>query len=178
MYITYCIFAFFFLQCCAKEYKAVDELNIDSYVGKWYQVYADNFNKLFQGNGKCSTAEYSYTEEDKISVFNQQLNQNNEIESITGYAFYKNDDCCGYLTVKLNGQPDAPYWVLELGPIVDDLYDYAIVSDDKALSLFVLTRNVESFYKLYNTDVLYSLKEFGFTKKYNTPTVMNQTDCM
>jgi hypothetical protein len=66
---------------------------------------------------------------------------------------------------------------LELGPIVDDLYDYAIVSDDKALSLFVLTRDVDSFYKLYDEQVLLSLNEFGFTKTINSPMTMNQTDC-
>lgn len=156
--------------------KAVDELDLNKYIGKWYQVYQDNFNKLFQGNGKCSTANYKLLENGQISVVNSQI-LNNEIDSITGYAYYKDDDCCGYLTVNLKDVPEAPYWVLELGPIVDDLYDYSIVSDDKSLSLYVLTRDVDRFYKLYNDDVLKSLENFGFTKKYNSPITMNQTDC-
>ena len=77
----------------------------------------------------------------------------------------------------LDGTPEAPYWVLELGPVVDDYYDYSIVSDNKGLSLYVLARDVDRFYKLYNDDVLNSLEEFGFTKFYNSPLVMNQTDC-
>ena len=32
-------------------------------------------------------------------------------------------------------------------------------------------------YKYYDDDVLNSLDEFGFTKKYNKPLIMNQTDC-
>ena len=77
----------------------------------------------------------------------------------------------------LENNPEAPYWVLELGPVVDNYYDYSIVSDNNALSLFVLTRNVDRFYELYNDDVLISLDEFGFNKLYNSPIEMNQTNC-
>ena len=170
------ISSLFFISSC-KEYKAVDYLDVDKYVGKWFQVYKDNFNGLFQGKGTCSTAEYHTIDNSKISVFNKQLNKNNEYDSIKGYAYYKNDDCCGYLTVSLDGNPEAPYWVIELGPEVDNSYDYSIISDDKQLSLFVLTRNVERFYKNYDEQVLSSLNEFGFNKIYNNPTTMNQTNC-
>ena len=159
------------------EYKAVDELNLPSYMGKWYQVYQNNLDKLFQGIGKCSTAKYEIVDDNKVSVFNKQINQDDKVDQITGYAYYKDDDYGGYLTVKLEDLPEAPYWVLELGPIVNDLYEYSIVSDDKALSLFVLARDVDKFYKNYNDDVLISLENLGFTKKYNMPIVMNQTDC-
>ena len=79
--------------------------------------------------------------------------------------------------MELQGQSPAPYWVLELGPIVEDQYDYSIVSDNKAISLFVLTRDVDRFYKLYQEQVDASLKDFGFTKAYNKPEIMNQTNC-
>ena len=177
MYYNIGLLLTFACLCYCKDYKAVDELNLENYMGKWFQVYQDNFNKLFQGNGRCSTAEYSILNDNTVSVFNQQINMKNEYDSIDGYAYYKDGDCCGYLTVKLNGTPEAPYWVLELGPIVDGLYDYSIISDDKALSLFVLTRDVDRFYKLYDTQVLQSLQEFGFTKSVNSPKTMNQTDC-
>ncbi len=169
-------FTFCYL-CSCKEYKAVDELNLESYVGKWYEVYQDNFNKLFQGNGRCSSAKYAILNDNTVSVFNQQINMKNEYDTITGYAYYKDNDCCGYLTVKLDGTSDAPYWVLELGPIISGLYDYSIVSDNMGLSLFVLTRDVDRFYELYDNIVLKSLNEFGFNKVFNTPLVMNQTDC-
>ena len=162
----------------AKEYKAVDDLDLPSYMGKWFQVYQDNFNKLFQRNGKCSTATYEIVGDNKVSVLNKQINEKkNQLDQIVGYAYYKDDDCCGYLTVKLKDTPEAPYWVLELGPIVNGFYDYSIVSDDKALALFVLTRDVDRFYTTYDESVQQSLYDFGFTKKYNTPFKMNQTDC-
>lgn len=161
----------------SNDYKAVDELDVNKYIGTWYEVYGDNFNKIFQGNGKCSTARYNLLQDGTISVLNNQLDNKDQLDSIKGTAYYKDDDCCGYLTVQLEGTPEAPYWVLELGPVYEDLYDYSIVSDNNALSLYVLTRDVDRFYKLYQDSVLDSLNNFGFTKKYNTPKVMNQTDC-
>lgn len=178
--MTFCavflLLAFSYNAHC-KEYKAVDELDLPTYMGKWYQVYKDNFNKVFQGFGRCSTAEYSILDTNKVSVLNQQINQKNEYDTIDGYAYYKDDDCCGYLTVNLSGAPEASYWVLELGPVVDNLYDYSIVSDNLGLSLFVLARDVDRFYSLYNDAVLKSLNEFGFYKAINKPLVMDQTNC-
>ena len=170
----------FFCVCTvsfSKEYKAVDELNIPQYMGKWYQVYKDNFDNLFQKNGICSTAEYVLGDDNIVKVLNKQIT-NNKYDSISGIAYYNNNDCCGYLTVELEGQSSAPYWVLQLGPIVEDQYDYSIVSDDKANSLFVLSRDVDRFYELYQDQVDTSLKEYGFTKKYNEPKIMNQTNCV
>lgn len=158
------------------DYKAVEELDLTKYVGKWYQVYEDRFNHLFQGDGTCATAEYTLNN-NTVSVLNQQLNRNGKYDSITGSAYYKDGDCCGYLTVILEGTPEAPYWVLGLGPLVDGYYDYSIVSDNKALSLFVLARDVERYYKLYDDNVLNILNDFGFNKKYNTPMIMDQSKC-
>ena len=67
--------------------------------------------------------------------------------------------------------------MLELGPIVDGYYDYSIVSDNLKLSLFVLTRDVDRFYKKYDTDVNISLENMGFTRNINKPDTMKQTDC-
>lgn len=176
MNLLFILFVLQLFYCYSKEYKAVDELDLTKYDGFWYQVYGDNFNKLFQGNGKCSTAQYKLLD-DEVSVLNSQIDENNEKDEITGYAYYKDGDCCGYLTVLLDGTPEAPYWVLELGPIVNEKYDYSIVSDNRALSLYVLARDVNRFYESYYTMVLDSLNEFGFNKKYNEPQTMNQTDC-
>jgi len=176
MNLVFILFVLQLFYCYSKEYKAVDELDLTKYDGLWYQVYGDSFNKLFQGNGKCSIAQYKLID-NEVSVLNSQIDENNEEDEISGYAYYKDGDCCGYLTVLLDGTPEAPYWVLELGPIVNEKYDYSIVSDNKALSLYVLTRDVNRFYESYDTQVLESLEDFGFNKRYNEPIVMNQTDC-
>ena len=167
------------IQCVVfgNDYMAVDNLDLDKYIGKWYQVYGDNFNKVFQGAGTCSQADYSFKENGEIAVVNQQINKQGNIESIEGIAYYKDGDSGGYLTVKLDNLTPAPYWVLSLGPVIDSEYQYSIVSDNNALSLFVLTRNVEEFEKKYKSEVLDSLTTLGFTKQWNHPIALNQTDC-
>lgn len=176
--LTSLLFCILFINVFSKEYKAVEHLDVNKYIGKWYQVYQNKFDQLFQGVGTCSTAEYSIINDNKISVFNKQLDSQNKTDSISGYAYYKDDDCCGYLTVHFdNNIPEAPYWVLELGPVVSNLYDYSIISDNKGHSLYVLTRNVEQFYQKYNDKVLLSLSEFGFTKNFNQPFIMEQKNC-
>ena len=159
----------------SKEYKAVDELDLNKYVGNWYEVYGNNFDKTFQGNGKCVRAFYKFND-NNVSVLNTQLDMNDNSDSITGFAYYKEGDTGGYLTVQLKDLPEAPYWVIELGPIYDNMYDYSIVSDNAKLSLFVLTRNVSRFYKEYDESVLVSLDDFGFNKLYNKPIEIDQ-DC-
>ncbi len=159
----------------SEEYKAVDELDLNKYVGNWYQVYGNNFDKTFQGNGKCVQAFYKLNDYN-VSVLNTQLDKNDNSDSITGFAYYKDGDTGGYLTVQLKDLPEAPYWVIELGPIYDNMYDYSIVSDNAKVSLFVLTRNISRFYKEYDEKVLVSLDNFGFNKIYNKPIEIDQ-DC-
>lgn len=157
------------------EYKAVDELDLNKYIGEWYEVYGDNFDKTFQGDGKCVKAFYKFND-NNVTVLNTQLDKKNKIDSINGFAYYKDGDTGGYLTVQLEDLPEAPYWVIELGPVVDNLYDYSIVSDNFMLSLFVLTRNVSRFNEYYGDIVLNSLEEFGFNRFINKPYVIEQ-DC-
>merc|ERR1711988_290304 len=45
------------------------------------------------------------------------------------------------------------YWICKLGPVVNGKYAYAIVSDSDGVSLYVLARNVESFYSTYYDEV-------------------------
>ena len=175
---TLFIFAnLFCMKAFAKEYKAVDNLNITLYTGKWYQVYEDNFDKLFEHRGRCATAEYHLLDDGNVSVYNEQLDPDDSVDSITGVAYYDEGDCCGYLTVQLDDMLPAPYWVLELGPIVDNEYQYSIVSDNLGISLFVLARNVSDFFMEYNNNVTKTLNDFGFVNNLNKPIIMNQDDC-
>jgi lipocalin len=119
----------------ANDYKPVSELDLNLYQGKWYQVYGDNFDKVFEKDGRCIQADYQIIDSNNVSVLNTQLNSKNQVENITGYAYYTDDHTGGELTVQLDGQGEAPYWVIELGPVVDNQYDYSIVSDNFKISL-------------------------------------------
>ena len=160
-------------------YTYVDELNLSQYDGFWYEVYDDVFDETFQKGGSCVTADYTLLENGTVGVKNSEILRNGSVSTIDGIAYYDDGNSGGELTVFLyGGSPiPAPYWVIDLGPIVDDAYDYAIVSDDKQVSLFILARDVERFFKLYNDEVLDIVEKMGFTRKYNKPLLVNQTNC-
>jgi lipocalin len=163
--------------------QAVDKLDIAKYLGKWFQIYGAPTNIVFQGYGKCITAEYGLLSggndlrvsssvgdtsaflrnppglrpsgfSSNVSVLNAQLNAKNELEQIGGYAYYKNVSEPGKLTVHLDGTPtDAPYWVVALGEVKNDQYQYSIVTTPSGISLWVLARNVDLFMRNYDAEV-------------------------
>lgn len=132
----------------------VEKLDVAEYLGKWFQIYGAPTNVVFQGYGKCITAEYGALPDGNVSVLNAQLNAKNELEQIAGYAYYKNVSEPGKLTVHLDGTPvDAPYWVVSLGEIKNEQYQYSIVTTPSGISLWVLARNVEYFLRNYDAEV-------------------------
>ena len=151
----------------------VDELKVNSYLGHWIQVYGAPTNSIFQGYGTCLTADYGLIDNGQISVLNSQLNKNKEVETISGYGYYKNVSDPGKLTVHLDGVPvDSPYWVVKLGETVDNQYQYSIITTPSGISLWVLTRNIEQFNELYSVEV----KEF-LDKNYFNYISIKQDDC-
>lgn len=154
-------------------------LDIEAYLGKWYQIYSDKFvQSTFEKDAKCVFSIYGLNDKNNISVYNQQFNSNNQKQSIDGYAVIPNDDFPRKLAVTLNGGMNgAPYWIYSLGPIVDHQYEYAIVSDQYKVGLFVLARNVEMFMDKYNDKVLTELNQLGFTTFLNSPILTDQQNC-
>jgi len=155
----------------------VAQLDLSMYSGRWYQVIKDRFDDTFQGDVSCAVADYGLTDAN-VTVLNSELDKDGKVEQIAGYAFYNPGNSGGDLTVKLDGVPaSAPYWVVELGPIVNDQYEYSIISDNLNLSLFVLTRNVSRYYDTYEDAVKTSLTQYGFTGFLTKPVTIPQTDC-
>jgi lipocalin len=151
----------------------INELDLNSYLGHWVQMYGAPTNAIFQGYGTCATADYGLLDNGQVSVLNTQLNKNKEIEKINGYGYYANVSEPGKLTVHLDGVPvDAPYWIVKLGEIVDDQCQYSIVTTPSGISLWVLTRDVERFNELYSKEVTDFLDANNF--KY---VPIKQTDC-
>ena len=161
-------------------YSYVDYVDLDAYKGYWYEVYKDLYDETFQKGGSCVTANYTIWNNGKVGIVNSELLRNGELSIIDGYAYYKDGNSGGELTVKLDGVDlDAPYWIVELGPIYEDKYDYAIVSDNLKFTLFVLARDVDRFFKQYDSQVLDSIDNMGFNRTYNSPIITNQSsDCI
>jgi lipocalin len=160
------LFNYFFVNSVAKN--TVETLDLEKYQGRWFQIYGNPFDQLFEKFSSCITADYEIMPSGNVSVINSQYEKINGIDQIQGYAYYGyNSDSQlypGELMVHLDGVPhDAPYWVYSLGPENDyNYYDWAIVSDPVKLSLFVLARDVDTYYNEYDDEVLEILKEYGF----------------
>ena len=151
----------------SKLLETVSDLDVNKYLGNWYQTYGAPTNVIFQGYGKCLTAQYGLLENENVSVLNSQLNTKNELEQISGYAYYTNTSEPGKLTVHLDGVPvDSPYWVVELGEVINEEYQYSIISVPSGISLWVLARDIENFYEKYDTEVKQYLDNNNF--KYET----------
>jgi lipocalin len=151
----------------------VTELNIENYLGHWYQVYGAPTNVIFQGNGTCITADYGLLDNGFVSVLNSQINDNNVLETISGYAYYKDLSEPGKLTVHLDGVPvDSPYWVVKLGEIINNEYQYSVITTPSGISLWVLARDVTEFFYYYDDEV----KHFLDQNKYKYQ-LIEQNDC-
>ena len=155
----------------------VKTLDLESYQGRWYQIYGNNFDQLFEHFASCITADYTIISDERVNVVNSQY-EDNKIVQIEGYAYYSNNinstEFPGELTVHLDGVPhDSPYWIYDLGPIKNDKYEWAVVSDPTMLSLFVLARDVETYYNKYNDEVLSIIENYGFKNLVN----INQSGC-
>ena len=112
----------------SKSPEVVKELDVNKYLGNWYQIYGAPTNVIFQEYGKCLTAQYGLLENGDVSVLNSQINSNNELEQISGYTYYTNTSEPGKLSVHLDGVPvDSPYWVVKLGEELNGQYQYSII---------------------------------------------------
>lgn len=116
----------------------------------------------------------------KVGVLNTQRDgsPSNPTKNITGYAYIPDPSKPGELLVHLEGVPiDAPYWVLETGPIVNGLYDYSIVSDSFQVTLFLLVRDLERYHAKYEDYLNKRLEQLGFTNFLNKPVKIVQDGC-
>jgi lipocalin len=151
----------------------VPQLDVKKYLGHWLLVYQAPTNVIFQGYGTCITADYGLLDNGNVNVINTQIDKHNEIDQIHGYGYYKNVSEPGKLTVHLDGVPvDSPYWVIKLGEVKNNQYQYSIITTPSGISLWVLVRDITSFFELYNTEVIDFLAEYKF--KYEN---VSQTNC-
>ena len=167
----------------------VSDLSVDQYSGTWYQMYSNlPVLSTFEKDNVCVTAQYGppnpQIKVSDISVKNTaRLTDpvNGTISGITGYAYIPDPSQPGKLKVHFDeGSPaDADYWVADLGPINDkNQYDYAIVTDNLGLTLYVLGRDVDVFRSKYDNEVLTTLDELGFNGKVKEPIATYQgSDC-
>ena len=167
--------------------QTVGTLNLEQYLGRWYQVYADLPTEVFESR-YCVTADYGLAKDGSVSVLNRERKKSvtGSESKIEGSARVVNASEPGKLAVKFPVSPvPGEYWVYLLGPATTPsptgqglpLYDYSVVSDSRKVTLFVLARNVTLFQQKYDATILEDLKGLGFSKFYNKPLATYQDGC-
>jgi lipocalin len=98
------------------------------------------------------------------------------LRSINGYAVRTEEP--GKLQVFFpNSDSPGSYWIVALGPVVDRQYQWAVVSDNRQVTLFVLARDPTTFKDVYEAQALERIGELGFTTFFNRPLPVQQEGC-
>lgn len=72
----------------------------------------------------------------------------------------------------------AWYWVYKLGPIVNGVYQYKVITTPLGALLFIHARDPATFKEQYEADLLEELKRDGFCTPFNSPLPSYQgSDC-
>lgn len=157
----------------ANALTSVQNFNVTQYLGVWYQVADDGWvQDTFQRQGYCVQATYGVLADGNLSVFNQERygSPTGPVKNISGYAYVPNPAEPAQLKVDLYGAPveNANYWIIAVGPVVDDKYQWAVISEPGMTYMWVLTRNVVEYRVLYERKVYNLVKSLGFTGALNS----------
>jgi len=164
-----CKFVALLLGFCATaalaEVEPVSELDLVSYMGRWYQCITNGFAKsVSQPNCTCNTVEYGIDNSYRI-VEDNRFNRNTptgKLDRTTGYANLT--DRPGVLRIKFDdiGQT-FEYAVFALGGMTDlDQYEWAMVTDSGANSLYGLCRDYTDYNGAMKTAMLAAATAAGF----------------
>lgn len=152
------VFVFLFITGCSTKdpnIKSVDNLDLNKYIGKWYEVA--RYEHFFEKNCKNVSATYSIKENKNIKVINrcEDITTNEKKEAI-GEAI-KVDNTNSKLKVTFFWPFYGDYWVIMLA----DDYSYAVVSEPTKEYLWILSRT-KKLPKNIQDNILEKLKNLDF----------------
>ena len=148
--------------CPTNPPSTVSSVDINRYVGLWYQIsaYEVFFNRGLVG----VTAEYTLNDDGTVHVFNRGLqgSLDGPEQTIEGTARVVDTQTNSKLEVKFNFPLSnlfkGQYWIVDLD---EQDYSYAVVSDSRRSTLFVLSRTPQLKKSVYNR-ILQRLEDNGF----------------
>ncbi|MFM1920704.1 MAG: hypothetical protein RLZZ303_2338 [Candidatus Hydrogenedentota bacterium] len=121
--------------------KTVDFVEIPRYMGLWHEIASNP--QFFNEDLVNVTAEYTLRDDGKVTVLNRgfQGSPNGPEETIEGVARVKDTTTNSKLGVRFPSVPfsflfEGEYWIV----ILDEDYEYAVVTDSRQSTLFVLNR--------------------------------------
>lgn len=157
-YLFLFAFAFISFQCNVQDLNTVKQVNLDQYVGKWYEIAA--FPQSFQKGCFCSTAEYSLSDDKKYVVVENSCNKDSiqgKPVTIKGKAFVEKNSGNAKLQVQFFWPFRGKYWIIDLAPD----YSYAVVGHPNREYLWILSRTPSMSETVYQ-EILNRVQTQGF----------------
>jgi apolipoprotein D and lipocalin family protein len=157
------VMAVFSVPASAADLKTVPYVDMDKYLGRWYEIakYPNRFQRQCVGN---TMATYSLKPNGRIEVLNECLKTNGKVESATGEARIADKKSNAKLKVRfapgfLSFLPFvwANYWIIDLAPD----YSYAVIGEPKREYFWILSRLPEMQEEKY-VEILKRVEAMGF----------------
>ena len=157
--LIYLLLPLLFFGCSTKypELKTVNKVDINKYLGSWYEIarYEHSFEK------GCTNVKATYSlnkDNDYINVLNE-CTKEGEKTVAKGVAYAK-DESNSKLKVSFFRPFYGNYWILMLG----DDYEYALIGEPSREYLWILARK-SSINTTLKDKILNELPKLGYTKE-------------
>lgn len=148
-----------------KNAKAVDNFDVNKYLGTWYEIARFDFR--FEKDLDNASAQYSLNEKGNVDVLNSGYNVvKKEWKKADGLAKFRGDKTTAELKVSFFGPFYSGYNVISL----DDNYNYALVAGKNLDYLWILSRkkeipeSIKTKYLKLATDIGYDTSKFIWVK--------------
>ncbi len=123
--------------CQSQELATVPKLDIDRYMGTWYEIA--RLPNRFEKGMECITATYSLRPDGRITVMNRGVKSSGKLSQIEGVAWIPDKSEPAKLKVRFFWPFAGKYWIIH----VDANYKYALVGEPKRKYFWILSRSPE-----------------------------------
>ena len=137
-----------------KPLKTVNFVDLNRYVGQWYEIA--RYPNKFQEGCVGSKATYTLRDDGKISVVNECYDKSfsGKLRSAKGKAWVVDKETTARLKVSFFWPFAGDYWIIELG----QEYEYAVIGHPDRKYLWILSRTPEIDENVYQS-ILTRLQE-------------------
>jgi len=127
------------------ELKTVDHVDIERYMGTWYEIA--KFPQRFEDGLVGITATYSLLPNGKVRVLNSGYvgDFNGKLKTVKGKAWLVDKKTNAKLKVSFFWPFAGDYWIIELGKD----YEYAVISESSRRYMWVLSRTYHMDEQVY-----------------------------
>ncbi len=125
-----------FSKSSAPPLEVVDYVDLNRYVGTWYEIA--RFPMYFERNCVGVTATYTLREDGKIDVLNKCRYKtfDGKEKSAKGIAWVADEKTNAKLKVRFFWPFSSDYWIIDL----DENYEFAVVGEPRRKYLWILSR--------------------------------------